>query len=360
MTRLKSIGRTRRWIAAVALAVALPAALPAAAVDTPQRAIGKETAAVVYIDIEQIKPEMIGGLGMIMAGLGEHPLLADQGAALPLGDVQKIVEKATTFRNDFVKAGGQGLMLTLGMPKEESWSPPMSLLTKAKGELDTKIMAKMMNDLGEGKTNAELVAIDNGWYDISVVSLEGDAISQALPQPDAVAFKAFDKQLKVGKTPIIKVAFRMQERLRLMLDQQAGAAQGGAQQDPNAAMMVGMMSLIKDVDTLGFAISKGPEDSTTVDIQMVFLNADAATQFMGMYNAMMMFAPAMIAQEIQRVEGAPNPAEINQFFAMLKMNANGETLSLTLDKPFFDMVQKLGPLMQNIQGPPNAAGDVPF
>lgn len=354
--------KLRKVVTAGCLTALTLVAAPTPAAEAPQKAIGEETAFLVWIDVEQIKAEDIQKLGKAMKDLGDNPALAGQGAALPAGDLDEGIAKMTQFRDGFVQNGGEGLLLAMGIPAGEEWSPPISMLAKSKGQFDAAGMEKLIRTLAKDDADAKegditFIPIDGGWHDVSLVSPEGDAVTQELPTPNAAAFEAFQKQLGVVEDPVVAMAFRMQDDLRQML---AGAAQGaGQQQDPQAAMVMGMLQPIQKLDTVGFALSKVNETEMKLNVQMVFQDEASAQTFVGMYNSIIMFAPAMMAQQFAGVEGAPDPAQINAMFMKLKMQANGDTLTLELDQAFFDEIEKLAKLMEHIAGPP-AGDDAPF
>ncbi len=335
--------------------------MPARAVDVPEQAIGENTALVVWVDLEQVDTEMIQKLGDQLAALADNPILADQAQGIPLGEIGKMKDVLTTLRNGFLQAGGQGLMLTLEMPGEDSLSPPMSVLAKTGQAVDTKAMAALVRTMSEGAMDAELAPVVEGWHDLAIVDLDkGVEVTQALPKPDKKAFKAFDKQLGDVKKPIISVAFRMQDELREMIGQLGGlAGDGGGQQDPQAQMMLGMLEPLKRLETLGFAISKD-KDAFEVDAQMVFDKPGDAQQFAQMYNSILMFVPVILAGEAQKIQNAPDANTINSFFMKLQMTQNGDTLKLHLDKEFFELVDKMAPLFEAFgeQGQQVPAGDL--
>lgn len=338
-----------------AAALVMLLTLPASA-DAPKKAIGKDTMLTLWVDVEQISPELIKTAGTALAGLSNNPILNQQGGALPLGEMATAVEKMTSFRNGFVKAGGTGVLMTMEMPGEESWSPPISMLAKSKDKLDTKAMTDLIKSLGEDAKEAEQVDVqfmplEGGWHDISIVSAEGDQVTLPLPKPDEAAFKAFDKQMKLVKKPMMSLAFRMQDSLREKIQVPAGQ-----QQDPQAAMMMGMLRPLQKLDTVGVSVSMANEKDYVVDIHMAFLDANSANQFLNTYNAQMMFAPALLAGMLDGAPNAPSPKDLNAFFMKLQMKGNGDTLSLKLDQAFFDMAEKLGPLL----APQDGGGDVPF
>ncbi len=337
---------------AAALALLLIPSLPARAVDAPKQAIGEDTALVVWVDLEQVDTEMIEKLGDALAGLADNPILQDQAGGIPLGDISEMVDALTLFRSGFVQAGGEGLLLTLEMPEEGSWSPPISLLARTKQDVDAKAMGALVRTMTDGAMDAELAPVKDaeGWHDLAVISVgNGEPVTQALPsEPDKKAYKAFDEQLGEVKKPLLSVAFRMQDDIRDMIGMMAGGGAGG-QQDPQAAMMLGMLGPLQNLDTIGFAVSEDDEEFE-VDAQMVFQEAADAQQFGQMYNSIMQLAPALLAAQLQNVEDAPDPNTLNDFFMKLQMKQNGDTLKLHLDKEFFEMAEQMAPLFESMGG----------
>lgn len=326
----------------------------------PAQAVGENTTLAVYLDLSQIDAEMMESLGEgFLAGLASVAQTQGDGFTIPLGNPQELVDRVTATRNAFVQAGGEGLMMTVEMPREESWSPPMSLLAKTNGKFDAPGMEAFIRTMGLGEQSTAIESLGNGWQNIAIESQEGDPITLALPTPDKAAFAAINKQLSQHKKPVIALAFRMQDALRTKMDeaeQLAKAAQGAGGQNAQDQMMMGMMmgmfKPIRSLDTFGLAISPADE-SLVIDAQMIFLNAASAQQFANLYNSIIMFAPALLAGAAQgevEIENMPDPATINQFFMKLKMNLKGDTLNLTLDQTFFDLAEKMAPLFEGMQG----------
>lgn len=353
---------------AAVLLLASPAVAENAKEAIPPKAIGNSTMLAAYVDVTQIDPEMIEQLGNVFLGLADNEMLKDQGLALPLGDAQEMVDALTTLRGSFLQAGGEGLAMTVEMPGEETWSAPMMLLAKTNDKFDAKSMTAMVRSMGEGEMDATIEAIGSGWQNIAMKTKQGEAVTLAPPKPDAEVFDALNKQLSQQDKPMLALAFRMQDEMRQMLDgaeEMAKGAQAGPGvegQDPQAQMMMGMLmgmfKPIRELDTIGLSISKVGEDSMLVDAQMTFLDATSAQQFANVYNMVMMFAPVAMAQMGQggEVENMPDPATINQFFMKLRMEVAGESLKLKLDQDFFDLVEKMAPLFEGIQGEAGGAG----
>lgn len=355
MTRLMNLPAL---LAALALLMS-PALADKTEEAVPPQAIGEKTMLAVYVDVSQLDPEIFSGLGEAILGLASNEDLKDQGLVLPLGDPQQLVDMLTLLSGSFVQAGGEGLMMTVEMPGEESWSPPMALLAKTNDKYDAAAMGALVRTLGEGEMDAELVSLGNGWRNIAMKSKEGDAVTLPLPEPDKDVFSAINKQLTQHKQPMLAVAFRMQEELREMMDvaeEAAKNAQPGQGEDAQAqmamGMMMGMFKPIRAMDTMGLAISEVEDGNMLVDLQMTFQDAQSAQQFSNLYNSILMFAPVMLSGAAQdgQIENMPDAATINNFFMKLRMQVAGDSLKLTLDKDFFELAEKLAPLFEGIAG----------
>lgn len=323
----------------------------------PTKAIGEKTMLAFYVDVTQIDTEMISGLGKMLMGLAQNEAIKGQDLALPIGDPQQIADMLTLLRGSFVQAGGEAMLMTVEMPQEESWSPPMALLAKTNGKFDAASMTALFRSMGEGETDATLEALGDGWQNIAMKSKEGQAVTLPLPKPDAVAFAAINKQLTQHKKPMLAVAFRMQDQMREMMDEAEKAAknaQPGQEQDPQQqmamGMMMGMFKPIRSLDTLGLSISQVEVGGMLVDAQMTFQDAQSAQQFANLYNSILMFAPVIMAGAAQegQIQNLPDPATINQFFMKLRMNLAGNSLKLTLDQDFFDLAEKMAPLFEGL------------
>lgn len=352
--------RSMKWtlLLAAMLLLVSPALAKDAEEAVPQQAIGKDTMLAVYFDVTQIDAEMIDRLGEVILALSENEALQDQEIALPVGDPRAMVDALTLMRGAFLQAGGEGLVMTVGMPGEEGWSPPMSLLAKTNGKFDAPAMAALIRTMGDGEMEAAIEPLGNGWQNIALTSKEGDEVTLPLPEPDEAVFAAFNKQLTQHKKPVMSVAFRMQEELRLMMDfaeEAAKNAQPGQGEDAQAqmamGMLMGMFKPVRSLDTLGIAVSQVGEEGMLVDVQMTFLDAQNAQMFANLYNSILMFAPVILSGQAQggEVENMPDPATINQFFMKLKMQVAGDTLKLTLDQAFFDLLDQMAPLFEGVQ-----------
>jgi len=268
---MKRMMKQTWMVKAFAAVCLLVLSLPAAAVEAPKKAIGKDTMVVVWVDMQQITPEMIETVGQAMADFSKNPMLEKQGGAVPLGEINKAVKNMTKFRDGFVKAGGQGMMMAIGMPEQGSWSPPMSMLVKSNGKLDAKALLSAMNEVKPedeqalGEDDFQATDIGEGWHDLMIKSEDGEQVTNALPTPDAAALAAFNKQLSAGKKPAFSMAFRMQPSLREMMQ---GLGEGFGDQppaDPNMAMMMGMDGGAPDLDAgPGVATDAGPPATGSV------------------------------------------------------------------------------------------------
>ncbi len=343
----------------IALLLITPARAEKTTQALPPQAVGDNTMLAVYVDVTQINPEILSGLGEMLKGLTQNDALKDQGLALPMGDPKQIVDMLTLLRGSFLQAGGEGLAMTLEMPGEDSWSPPMALLAKTNGKFDAQAMGAVVRSMGEGQMDTALESLGDSWQNIAMKTKEGQPVTLAMPQPSAAAFDAMNKQLTQHKKPMLAVAFRMQDPMREMMDaaeEAAKNAQPGQGQDAQAQMMVGMLmgmfKPIRSLDTVGLAVSQLEEGGMLINAQMTFKDAQSAQQFANVYNMVLMFAPVALAQAGQGAEipNMPDPAMINSFFMKLRMQPAGDSLKLTLDQEFFDLAEKLAPLFEGMQG----------
>eukprot|EP00752_Nemacystus_decipiens_P013548 g12006.t1 len=356
---MKYVSKTFALLCAVMM-LTLPALAEQDEQAIPTQAVGEDTMLALYVDVSQIDAEMISGVGEgLLSALAGLAQMQGDDFGLPLGDPQEMIDNLTTLRGSFVQAGGEGLVMTVEMPGEDSWSPPMSLLAKTNDKFDAKAMGATIRTMGDGQMDATMNALGGGWQTIALKNDLGEAVTSDLPDPDQTAFTALNKQLTQHEKPVIALAFRMQDELRLMMDeaeemakdaQQQGATGEDAQAQMMLGLMMGMFKPIRSLDTVGLAISE-VDGGMLVDAKMTFLDATSAQQFSNLYNSIIMFAPVIIAGTAQgELENMPDPATINQFFMQLKMQIDGNTLSLTLDQEFFDMAEKIAPLLELMQG----------
>ena len=326
----------------------------------PPQAVGDNTMVAVYVDVTQMDPRVLAGLGQMLKDLTGNETLRGQGLALPVGDPDQVVDGLALLRDSFLQAGGEGIAMTIEMPSEESWSPPMSLLMKTGDTFDVNAMDGMVRSMSEGQGDTTIDALGNGWQNIVIKAKDGQAVTLPLPnKPSDAAFTALNKQLTQRKKPMFAVAFRMQDEIREMMAQAEEAAQNvqpGQGEDPQAQMMmgmlVGMFKPVHSLDTIGLAISRTDAGEMLVDAQMTFENAQSAQQFATTYNTILTFAPVILAQAGQggEIENMPDPATINRFFMKMRMQTVGESLKLRLDQEFLDLAQKLAPFFEGMQG----------
>lgn len=336
-------------------AVMLVVAAPARAIEVPAQAVGDDTLAVIWIDMTRVDAEMVGESGAAFVEMVAGGGLEGLGIALPAGDAEQMVESLLAFHEGFVAAGGEGLLISIGMPTDETWSPTMSLLARSSGEIDTQAMTELLGTMSGGERTAQIEAIGEGWHHLSILSAAGVEETSPLPEPSEEASAAFARPLGTVQTPGLSIAVRIPQELRNMLMGMAGGAPGedGARvpQDPQMQMMMQMIEPLQGLDTLGFALSSDDQDQMQVDVQMAFEEQVQATQFFNMYNSIMTLMPMMVFQQTQNVQGAPDPATINRFFMLLRMQSQGEVLSLRLDNEFFELAEQIVPLMEGLAQP---------
>lgn len=351
MNRMKPLAC---WLALVVLS-----AWPAAAVEVPQATIGEGTAMVIWLDMEQVSPQMVKDAGEAMRTVADNPMLQEQGLALPFGEIDGMVDQILAFHAGYLEAGGESVMMAVGMPGEDGFSPPFSMITHSKKDVQPKAFSDMFSKMTAGKMNAQLVPIAKGWHDVSIVDADGKVVTESLPEPDKKTYDAFAKPLGLMEDPVVTFAFRMQEPIRKELTEMTqGLGGAGGQQDPMMAMFAGVIRPLLQLDTVGFAYSL-KENKNQLDVQMAFLTVKDAQEFAQLFNTILLFAPAMIAPQLQEIPGAPDPAALNAIFMKMQMTGKGDTLSLSLDQEFFDMAEKMAGQLEEAAQPADEAEEAP-
>lgn len=339
---------TRRPLFALMLmAAATLLARPAAAIEAPTKAVPGQTMLMVWIDLEQIDGETIKSVGDAIAGFVDGEMIQGAGLGVPLGDAEEGVAKLIETRDAMVENGAQGLLLMLDRPADESWSPEMRVMVKTTADADADKLAELAAGLSDGEMVAQAKPYAEGWHALTLhkVGEEDQAVSlPAVTDGDEEVAAQFNVQLKEQQTAPFALVFRMDQEMKKWIDDMTATA--GQQQDPQMAMMMSMAGMLRGMDTL--AVSVADQDGLTINLAMRFEDQEQATGFLQMYNAIMMMAPAMLAQQAQNIPDAPKPATINNFFAKLMMQPDGQTLRLKLDQSFFDLAEEMGAMLEGM------------
>lgn len=339
--------KMRPFLSLMLLAMATIIARPAAAVQAPDKAVPEQTMLVVWLDLEQIDAETIESVGETISGFLAGDRVQDLGLGVPLGDPEEGIAKMAQTRDAMVENGAEGLLLMIDRPADDSWSPAMRALVKTSADADAEKLAELASGLSdEGDLSALAAPYADGWHSLAIWrdgDEEQDIVLPAVTDGDEEVAAQFNLQLEEQGDAPFTLVFRMDETMKKRVDDMTA---GGQQQNPQMAMMMSMAGMLRGMDSL--AVSLADEEGLNINIAMRFEDTEQATAFVQMYNALMMMAPALVAQQAQNMPDPPEPAMINSFFAKLMMKPDGQTLRMELDPSFFEMAQQLSSLFEGM------------
>lgn len=326
------------------LAVVTFVARPAAAAQAPEKSVADDTMLMLWLDLTQIDGETIIAVSEALGDFADSDMLKQNGIGVPLGDTEQGMADLIETRDAMVANGARGMLLMIDRAAEDSWSPNMRMLVQTTEDADAAKLAELAAGMTDGAATAEATPYAEGWHTLTLISTEGDGEAISLPvvtDGDEEIAAAFNLQLDEQKDAPFALVFRMDDSIRTMIDDMAINAE-----DPQVAMMMSMVQLLSGMDTM--ALSIADEEGMVINLAMRFQDEQQSTQFLQMYNAIMMMAPALLAQQAQELDDAPEPAVINGFFGKLLMQPDGQTLRLRLDQDFFDLAQEMGAMLEGM------------
>lgn len=327
----------------LACCLLLSIARPAAA-QVPDTAVADDTTLMLWIDLTRVDEAMIDRAGEMMADLADSPMAG----GLPMGDLDLGVLMMHDFRESFVEAGGEGLLVMMSMPDMNNLGQgidelPLSIMVKAGEGADAAAIKDAMTDLmGEmaGDVAFEMDEYADGW-----LAVDADDLPPVTKEGDADVADRFNAQLLERAEAPMTLVFRMNDQLRDLLDDMMVA------EDQTMAMLAGMMQPLHGMDLAAVSLyTDGGE--AEVDIAMVFEDKNMGKQFLNSFNGMLMLGQAMLGGQMAEMPNPPSQEAIAGFFEYLAMGSTdgGETLRLKLDQGFFDIVEEMGPALQDLMG----------
>lgn len=324
-------------------ALAFLTARPAAA-QAPDTAVAEDTTLMLWIDLTRIDDAMIERAGEMMADLADSPMAG----GLPVGDLDLGILMMQDFRESFVAAGGEGLLVMMGMPDMANLQQgmkglPLSVMVKTGERADPAALKDAMTDLmGEaaGDVAFEMDEYADGWLAVSV-----DGLPPVTKEGDADAADRFNAQLIERAEAPVTVVLRMNDQMREVLDGMMLV------DDPTMAMMAGMMQPLHGMDVTAVSLFTDGEE-TEIDIAMVFEDKRMGSQFLNSFNGMLMLGQGMLGAQMAEMNNPPSQEAIAGFFQFLALKSTdgGETLRLILDQRFFDAAEEMLPALQDMMG----------
>jgi len=316
-------------------------ARPAAAVEVPENAVAEGTAIMVWVDLTQIDAEMIEGAADMLSGAMDNLPMDDTDLGIPMGDMDmdEMLIQIQDFRDEFVEAGAEGILLMVEMPSDDSWSPPFSALVKTAEGADGAAISEMLTEMAEG----EAVGVNeyaSGW-----MALEVEGADAVTKEGSLEAAEAFGSQLAEREDAPITVIYRMDDTARDAIDEMMMG------DSPEMAMVAGIIQPLKGMDTMALSVYVDDVDSemaVTLDMAMVFSDPEQGEQFMNSFNGILMLAQGMMGMQMAELENAPSNDTLAEFFNSLLLQGDGEVLTLELGEDFFGLVEELAPAFEEM------------
>ncbi|XAM00502.1 hypothetical protein OT109_03740 [Phycisphaeraceae bacterium D3-23] len=313
----------------------------------PETAVSDDTALMVWIDLTIVDEDMIADAGELMGDLADSDMLG--GVGLPIGDLELGILQMQDFRDAFVEAGGEGIVLMMAMPENMDGMPPMSALIKVGEDFDAEALQDAVAGMADGMA-IDMDEYADGWM---AVSMDGaDAVTKTGNADTADRFNAH--LIERAEAPIT-VVYRMDDNARDMLDGMMEA------DDPQMAMVAGVLQPLRGMDTAAISVFE-VEDGVELDIAMAFEDTDLGSQFLNSFNGILMLAQGMLGMQMAELDNAPSEETISGFFKHLAMQSddNGATLRMRLGQDFFDAAEEMGPAFEEMMGQFGGGGGQTF
>jgi len=327
-------------------------ARPAAA-EVPETAVSEKTALMVWVDMTIVDADMIAKAGDMLADLGESPMLgglAEQGGAqgLPLTELDLSIIQMQDFRDAFTEAGGEGMLLMMAMPTEGEQMPGMSAMVKVGEDADIAALQDAMAGLMDG-TVVEMDEYADGWL---AAGIDGSLPPTADGKPEDAAH--FNAHLAERAEAPITIVFRMDDDMREMIDGMMLV------EDPQMAMLAGMIQPLRGMDTAALSVFVDEDDAVEIDVAMAFGDKQLGSEFLNSFNGILMLAQGMLGMQMAELNNPPSQEAIAGFFQGLAMQSEdgGETLRMKLGQDFFEFAEELGPAFEEMMGQMQGEGQL--
>lgn len=302
-----------------------------ARVDMPEKAVTDDTVVVVWMDAALLSPEALReAAGSLNAAL--PPEMRSEQSQLQ----KKLEENLSKFRRGheaFSEAGGKGILFLAEAPPTDGPPPDPAVLMRAPGA-NPREMETMLKSLN-GDESLELVETGDGWL------TEKNELDNVPTTGSAENAEAFQKILSNADPAPIRLAFRMNDKLKRQLDKQQGLQEQGG--NPATVLINPLRSL--DVGWATLNLGEKPALLTA----MRFADDQAATQFSAGWQNLLMMAQGMVQMQLSGAnpQNPPEQATVQGLFDQLRFDQEGSTLKATLGTEF---IRRLGELAPSIQG----------
>lgn len=324
-------------------------ARPAAA-EVPETAVSDKTALMVWVDLTIVDEDMIASAGELLAGLGDAPMLGElgEGQGLPMEELDLSILQMQDFRESFVEAGGEGLLLMLSMPGEEGQAPSMSAMVKVGEGADAAALEDAIADLADGAV-VEMDEYADGWMAAGIDGAEAPT-KDGNPE-DAAQFNA---HLAERAEAPITIVFRMDDDMREMIDGLMLA------DDPQMAMIAGVLQPLRGLSTAALSVFVDDDNAAEIDVAMAFEDKQLGSEFLNSFNGILMLAQGMLGMQMAELDNPPSQQAIAGFFQGLAMQSEdgGATLRMKLGQDFFDFAEELGPAFEEMMGQMQGEGQL--
>ena len=169
------------------------------------------------------------------------------------------------------------------------------------------------------------MALEDGWY-----AAKGPKVLPLPTEGNAADTAAFERALALSDGADTRVAWIMQPQHRDAINQMMANPN-----DPQTAMLAGMLQPLQQLDTAGLGMWLG--DQPRIKLSMQFSDAVAATQFKMQLDQMVqmvgMMAQMAAMQQAQDPNAAemPDPQKMQAALSLLMLDQNETTLTKTID-----------------------------
>lgn len=202
-------------------------------------------------------------------------------------------------------------------------------------------------ELDEDLAKMAVTKINENWH---CITIEGEDGLVGPADGNAAAPAPFVEALQGEKGAVVSAAWIMTPAVKEQLNQ--------AMADPNAMMMIGVLQPLTNLKTASGGLHVGADPK--IKIAFNFSDEASATAFKTSVDGMVQFFGQMAAMGAQDPNNpdAPDPAQIQAVIGMMALDANGATVSKTLDTDLLEKMTEAGiPWSSMDQGGPGAAED---
>ncbi len=298
-------------------------------VPLPEGAISDDVVMLIWADVAALAPDKL--LQTIDSVVDQMPpeVSADDRAQMK-EQAREAMSEYRQMHQKIADAGATGLLIGMQAPASMMQEPAGFMLVRAGAGADAAKLKAAVTALPDGpepdEVNIEPFA--DGW--MVVTDNQGKLIKPT--GGSAAAAGVFEEIFAQAPGAPIRMAFRMNDQMRQMLDKQGGQA---AQANPMAAGMIGAMKKLNSISVAGYL-----GDNPRQDIVAAFEDAEAAEQFSDLLDGVLSMVKMMAA-------GSPeaDAQAAAKLLNEIKLVQDGPKLSLSMSAN--TLLPAMGPAILN-------------